>query len=79
VLQQRPDLYALLDVTYPEPPVAGSPLYSLPNVILSPHSAGAMSTECRRMGRLVVDELRRYLQGEPLHWSISQERAALLA
>jgi phosphoglycerate dehydrogenase-like enzyme len=79
VLQQRPDLYALIDVTHPEPPVPGSPLYTLPNVILSPHTAGAMSNECRRMGRLVVEELRRYLQGEPLLWSISQERSALLA
>ena len=36
VLQQRSDLFALLDVTYPEPPAAGSPLYSLPNVLLNP-------------------------------------------
>ncbi|MBN1372264.1 MAG: hydroxyacid dehydrogenase [Anaerolineaceae bacterium] len=79
VLQQRPDLYAVLDVTYPEPPVHDSPLYTLPNVILSPHTAGAMSNECRRMGRLVVDELRRYLLGQPLQWSISKERSAVLA
>lgn len=78
-LKQRPDLYAVLDVTYPEPPAPDSPLYTLPNVILSPHTAGAMSNECRRMGRLVVDELRRYLQGQPLQWSISKERSAVLA
>ena len=78
-LKQRPDLYAVLDVTYPEPPAPDSPLYTLPNVVLSPHTAGAMSSECRRMGRLVVDELRRYLQGQPLQWSISKERAVLLA
>lgn len=79
VLKQRPDLYAVLDVTYPEPPAPDSPLYTLPNVILSPHTAGAMTNECRRMGRLVVDELRRYLQGQPLQWSISKERSAVLA
>ena len=44
VLKQRPDLYAVLDVTYPEPPVEGSPLYILDNVILTPHIAGS----CRR-------------------------------
>ncbi len=79
VLKQRPDLYAVLDVTYPEPPAPDSLLYTLPNAILSPHTAGAMSNECRRMGRLVVDELRRYLLGQPLQWSISKERSAVLA
>ena len=79
VLQQRPDLFAVLDVTYPEPPEPGSPLYSLPNVILTPHIAGSMDRECLRMGRLMVDELKRYLRGDPLQWSITREKAALLA
>jgi phosphoglycerate dehydrogenase-like enzyme len=79
VLKKRPDLWALLDVTYPEPPVPGSPLYTLPNVILTPHLAGSRDTECRRMGRIVVDELRRYLNNEPLHWAITREQAAKMA
>lgn len=79
VLQQRPDLFALLDVTYPEPPVAGSPLYTLPNVILTPHIAGSLDNECQRMGQIVVDELKRYLAGEPLQWAISQAQAAVMA
>jgi phosphoglycerate dehydrogenase-like enzyme len=79
VLQQRPDLYALLDVTYPEPPVAGSPLYSLPNVLLTPHIAGAHNTECLRMGRLMAAELSRYLVDERLEYEITQEALPLLA
>jgi phosphoglycerate dehydrogenase-like enzyme len=79
VLQQRPDLYAVLDVTYPEPPAPGSPLYTLPNVVLTPHIAGSMNRECQRMGRLMVEELKRYLDGKPLRWAISQEQAARLA
>ena len=79
VLQARPDLLAVLDVTYPEPPVGGSPLYSLPNVILTPHIAGSLDTECQRMGQIVVDELQRYLAGEPLQWAISQEQASIMA
>jgi phosphoglycerate dehydrogenase-like enzyme len=79
VLSTRPDLFAVLDVTYPEPPVPGSPLYTLPNVVLTPHIAGSMSNECRRMGRLMVDELHRWLADEPLRWSISRERAAIMA
>jgi len=79
VLQQRPDLTAILDVTYPEPPKPGSPLYTLPNVILTPHIAGSMDTECRRMGRYAVDECRRFLAGQPLKWHVTRERAAALA
>jgi phosphoglycerate dehydrogenase-like enzyme len=79
VLQARPDLCAVLDVTYPEPPTPESLLYVLPNVVLTPHIAGAMGAECRRLGRSMVDELRRYLAGEPLRWGIDERRAALLA
>jgi phosphoglycerate dehydrogenase-like enzyme len=76
VLKQRPDLQAVLDVTYPEPPAAGSPLYTLPNVILTPHIAGSMDAECRRMGRYMVEELRRYVAGKPLRWQVTREAAA---
>ncbi len=79
VLQQRPEIYAILDVTWPEPPVKGSPLYTLPNVMLTPHIAGSMGNECRRMGRYMVEELQRYLVGEPLHWQITREKATIMA
>lgn len=79
VLQERQDLLAVLDVTHPEPPEPGSPLYTLPNVVLTPHIAGSMSGECMRMGRYMVEELGRYLAGEPMHWAISREKAAVLA
>lgn len=79
VLKKRPDIFAILDVTYPEPPRPGSPLYTLPNVILTPHIAGSMDRECNRMGRYMVEELKRYINGEPLRWQITRERAAVLA
>ncbi len=79
VLTRRPELTALLDVTWPEPPVAGSPLFNLPNVVLTPHIAGSTDGECRRMGRLMVAEFDRWVRGEPMQWAISKERAALLA
>jgi phosphoglycerate dehydrogenase-like enzyme len=79
VLQQRPDLFAVMDVTHPEPPAPDSPLYTLPNVVLTPHIAGAMGDECRRMGHYMVEELRRYLQGDDLEWRITRDMAAVLA
>jgi len=79
VLQRRPDLFAVLDVTHPEPPGANSPLFTLPNVFLTPHIAGSMENECRRMGRYMIDEFDRFLAGQPLKWQVTQAKAALLA
>ncbi len=79
VLRKRPDLLAILDVTHPEPPVAGSPLYALDNVILTPHIAGSMGHECNRMGQYMADELTRYLAGQPLLYEVNQERAVIMA
>jgi phosphoglycerate dehydrogenase-like enzyme len=80
VLHNRPDLYAVLDVTDPEPPIAGSPLYELPNVILTPHIAGALSIdEIARLGEFMVAELERYVAGQPLSYAISREQMERLA
>jgi phosphoglycerate dehydrogenase-like enzyme len=79
VLQRRPDLQAVLDVTAPEPPVPGSLLYSLPNVVLTPHIAGSVGRECLRMGHAMVDEFERYQAGQPLNWEITADRAESIA
>jgi len=61
-------LNAILDVTDPEPLPPDSPLYSLPNVMITPHIAGSLGTETRRMSALALTELDRYVRGEaPLH------------
>ena len=64
VLERRPDLTALLDVTWPEPPEAGSRLYSLPNVVLSPHIAGSINDEVHRMSDYMIAEYKRFASGE---------------
>ncbi|MGX1134054.1 phosphoglycerate dehydrogenase-like enzyme [Streptomyces glaucescens] len=58
-------LSAVLDVTEPEPLPADSPLYTLPNVFLTPHIAGSLGNELERLGRIVVEELERLAQGLP--------------
>lgn len=78
-LEERKDITALLDVTYPEPPAPDSKLWTLPNVVLSPHIAGSISGEVEKMGALMVEEFIRWANGEPMHYKITQERAKLLA
>jgi len=79
VFRRRPDLTAVLDVTYPEPPAPDSTLFTLPNVILTPHLAGSVGPECQRMGNAMIDEFLRYRSGDPLHWELNAAQAALLA
>lgn len=79
VLTQRSDITAVLDVTYPEPPAADSELFKLGNVFLTPHIAGSMDDECRRMGKYAVDEMTRYLNGEQLKYRITEKQFKTMA
>jgi glyoxylate/hydroxypyruvate reductase len=57
---------AALDVAEVEPLPRDSPLWDLPNVLISPHSASTVHAENRRIVDLFLVNLRRYLDGEPL-------------
>ncbi|MEZ2126160.1 MULTISPECIES: hydroxyacid dehydrogenase [unclassified Sinorhizobium] len=61
---------AILDVTDPEIPERTSPFYDLPNVFLTPHIAGAVGLERARLGEMAVDEVARFVAGEPLLYEI---------
>lgn len=76
VARERPDLQFVLDVVSPEPPPEHSPIFEIPNIFVTPHLAGAMGNECRRMGRYMLEELERYLNGTPLRWAITPSLAA---
>ncbi|MDX3798654.1 hydroxyacid dehydrogenase [Streptomyces sp. AK04-3B] len=72
-------LYAVLDVTEPEPLPADSPLYRLPNVFLTPHIAGSLGNELGRLGRIVVEELERLVEGLPLAHEVRRADLARVA
>lgn len=59
-------IHAALDVTDPEPLPAGHPLWSAPNLLISPHVGGDTSAMKPRAYKLVREQLERFAAGEPL-------------
>ena len=65
-LRDRRIAGAVLDVFATEPLPADSPLWTLPNVLVTPHAAALSARENERIAELFADNLRRYLDGRPL-------------
>ena len=63
-----------LDVTYVEPCPPDSPLWTEPNVILTGHSAGASQHIRARAMQLFVENLHRYVRGEPLENVVDKQK-----
>jgi phosphoglycerate dehydrogenase-like enzyme len=72
-------LDAVLDVTDPEPLPVGHPLFALPNVLVTPHIAGALGTELSALGDFAVAEVGRFLHGEPLLGAVALEDLTRIA
>jgi Phosphoglycerate dehydrogenase and related dehydrogenases len=66
-------LNAIIDVTEPEPLTASSVLYTLPNVMITPHIAGSLGSELYRLTEGALDELARFVRGEPLRAALSRD------
>ena len=79
ILSERPDLSALLDVTYPEPPEEGHPFYTLSNCYLTPHIAGSAGDEVARMGEYMLEECRAYLCGKPTRYEVTEKMLETMA
>lgn len=79
VLKNRPDIVAVLDVTYPEPPEDGHEFYSLKNCILTPHMAGSSGNEVHRMAEYMLNEYMRFIGGEPTEYEVTAEMLKTMA
>ena len=80
VLSERSDLTAILDVTFPEPPVDTSPLYRLDNVILTPHIAGATGKhEVWRMADYMIEEAIALREERALQYDVTLKMLETMA
>jgi phosphoglycerate dehydrogenase-like enzyme len=66
---------AVLDVFEEEPLPASSPLWEMPNVLISPHSASTVAMENSLITDLFIDNLRRFLDGRPMRNVFDRSRA----
>ncbi len=73
-LQSRRLAGAGLDVTDPEPLPDGHPLFSAPNVIITPHVAGRADVGRKRMDAVVKENVRRYVAGDQMLSVVDPER-----
>ncbi len=63
-----------IDVTQEEPLPSESPLWSMENVLITPHIAGYADKMWERHYELYAENLRRYLAGEALLWTVDKRR-----
>jgi len=78
-LRANNSLTALLDVTEPEPPEAGSELYGLDNIILTPHIAGCIGDEVLRMVDYMYGEYKLYECEKKLEYEVTLDMLEYMA
>ena len=79
VLRNRPDLTAVLDVTFPEPPQSDSELYTVPNCILTPHIAGSSGREVYRLGDYMKREYENFIQNKTCQYEVTEAMLKTMA
>ncbi len=78
-LKEKPTRTAVLDVSWPEPPAPGSELYTMANVILTPHTAGSIGNEIQRMGEYMCAEYEAFASGSPTRYMVTEKMLETMA
>lgn len=79
-LRTHPLQIAVLDVTDPEePPENGSPLYTMPNVFLTPHIAGSIGEEYKRLSEYIADDALAFIENKPLKYEVTLKMLETMA
>lgn len=71
--------FACIDVTSPEPPAKDNALRTLPNVVLTPHIAGAVTNGLKRIAKHVCEELDRFETDGSLRTEVDLSKLSMLA
>jgi phosphoglycerate dehydrogenase-like enzyme len=68
------NIEVVIDVTDPDEPLPeDNPLRKLDNILITPHIAGSRGNEQQLMGTLAVEEIKRFVAGQPLAYEIKKE------
>jgi len=73
-LKHRRIAGAALDVFHEEPLPPDSPFWSLDNILITPHTAAVTDRLWERHYRLIVDNMKRFLAGQPLLNEVDKSR-----
>lgn len=72
-------IHAVIDVTDPDPLPEDSPLFEVPNLVLTPHIAGSQGNELHRLGESAFHEVTRFTAGRPLLSEVKSEALSIIA
>lgn len=80
VLREKKNCVALIDVTDPEEPLAATDdIWDIPNIFISPHSAGSISKEILRMGDYMMDTYNALRSGAAVSYEVTEKLLETMA
>lgn len=78
-LEEERGRFAILDVTFPEPPDENSPLLSMKNVLLTPHIDGSWGNEVVRMADCMIESFEEIMAGKSPKTEVTEAMLATMA